>query len=107
MTVESLDNKNVRITLDSLNSPILLKSLGINKNSLKKKIPDFRSMIDAVLIDPDYDGTVFHGSYADVPSKKNALVKGTYEFNIPREHSTISVKILAVTGEETMLVQKI
>ena len=102
MTVESLDNQHVRITLDSLNSPILL-----NKNSLKKKIPDFRSMIDAVLIDPDYDSTVFHGSYADVPSKKDVLVKGTYEFNIPREHSTISVKILAVTGEETMLVQKI
>jgi len=107
MTVESLDNQNVRITLDSFDSPILLKSLGISKKILKEKIPDFRSMIDAVLIDPDYDGTVFHGSYADVPLKKDALVKGTYEFNIPREHSTIGVKILAVTGEETMLVQKI
>jgi hypothetical protein len=63
-------------------------------------------MIDAVLIDPDYDGTVFHNSYADVPSKKG-LVKGVYEVSVPREHSTIGVKILAVTGEETMLVQKI
>lgn len=106
MTVESLDNKNVRITLDSFDSPILLKNLGISKTILKEKIPDFRSMIDAVIIDPDYDGSVFHGSHADVPPK-NALVKGVYEVSVPRGHSTIGVKILAVTGEETVLVQKI
>jgi len=107
MTVETLAKNNIRITLDSFESPLLLKSLGISKKHLTATIPDFRSIIDAVLIDPEYDGIVFHGSYADVPVKKNAVVKGTYEIGTPREHSTIGVKILAVTGEETLLVQTI
>lgn len=107
MTVEPMDKKNLRVTIDSFHSPIFLKSLGISKKVLKEKIPDFRCMIDAVLIDPDYDGSVFHVSHADVPSKKDALVKGVYEFSVPRARSTIGVKIIAVTGEETVLVQDV
>ena len=107
MTVEPLEKNKVRLTLESFESPLLRASLGISKKHLKETIPDFRSMIDAVLIDPEYDGAVFHASYADVPVKKNILVKGTYEIGIPREHGTIGMKILAVTGEQILLVQKI
>ncbi|HVQ01477.1 MAG TPA: site-specific DNA-methyltransferase [Candidatus Thermoplasmatota archaeon] len=107
MTVESLHTNAIRVTLETFESSILLKSPSIRRNLLKDNIPDFRSMIDGVLIDPEYDGAVFHASIADVPVKKNALVKGTYEVGIPRKHSTIGVKILAVTGEEALLVQKI
>jgi DNA modification methylase len=103
MTVESLGKKNVRVTLTSFHSPILIKSLGVSKKILKEKIPDFRCMIDAVLIDPDYNGSVFHVSHADVPLKKDSLVKGMYEFSIPHAHDTIAVKIIAATGEETLL----
>jgi DNA modification methylase len=106
MTVEPTENNNVRVMLTSFESPLLLKSLSRTKR-FKETIHDFRSMIDAVFIDPSYDGVVFHGSYVDAPSKKNALVKGTYDITVPREHSIIGVKILAVTGEETLLVQKI
>jgi DNA modification methylase len=107
MSVEHLGKNTIRLTLDSFESPILLKSLGISKKLLRETIPDFRRMIDAVLIDPEYDGAVFHASCADVPAKKNALVKGSYEIRLPKEHCTIGVKILAVTGEETLLTQKI
>ncbi len=107
MKVGSLEKNIVRVTLESFESPLLLKSLGLSKKQFRATIPDFRSMIDAVLIDPEYDGSVFHGSFIDAPAKKNALVKGTYEVSIPHKHCTIGVKILAVTGEETLLVQKI
>jgi hypothetical protein len=107
MTVEQVDKKTLRLTIDSFHSSILLKSLRISKKILKEKIPDFRFMIEAVLIDPDYNGTVFHVSSADVPSKKDTLVKGTYEISVPRPHSTIAVKIIAVTGEATMIEHKV
>lgn len=107
MTVEPVNKKTFRLTIDSFHSSILLKSLSISKKILKEKIPDFRCMIDAVLIDPDYNGTVFHVSSADVPSKKDTLVKGTYEISVLRPHSTIAVKIIAVTGEETTIVHKV
>lgn len=107
MTVEPVDKKNLRVTIDSFQSPILLNSLGISKKNLKEKVPDFRCMIDAVLIDPDYDGSMFHVSYADVPSKKDALVTGTYEISVPCRHITIAVKIIAVTGEEIVVVLKV
>jgi DNA modification methylase len=107
MTVDFLDRQNVRVTLDSFYSPVLAKSLGFIKKQLGEKIPDFRCMIDAVVIDPDYDGSVFHGSFADVPLKKDGLVNGTYEFSVPKEHGMIGVKVIAVTGEETIAVQEI
>jgi len=107
MTVEPIDKKKVRVTIDSFHSPILLKSFGIGKKLLKEKIPDFRCMIDSVLIDPDYDGAVFHVTLADAPSKKDTLVKGMYDISVPCPHSTIAVKIIAVTGEETVMVKDV
>ena len=107
MSVESLDDKKVRVILNSFHMPILLKDSSIKWKHLNEKIPDFRCMIDAVLIDPDYDGSIFHISHADAPSKKDTLVKGVYEFGVPHPHGTIAVKIIAVTGEETIMVRKV
>ena len=39
---------------------------------------DWRSMVDSVMIDSDYDGKVFNISLTDVPEKKNDLVEGMY-----------------------------
>jgi len=105
ITVERNDKKTVCVKIDTFHSSTLLRSLGIGKKLLKEKIPDFRCMIDSVLIDPDYDGAVFHVTLADAPSKKDTLVKGMYDISVPCLHNTIAVKIIAVTGEETVMVK--
>jgi len=64
-------------------------------------------MIDCVLIDNNYDGKTFHTVYADVPEKKNDLVDGKYEIEIPSNKVKVAVKIIDLLGEEVVLVEEI
>lgn len=88
-------------------SPTILERLNSNESLFKVKIPDFRSMIDVVLIDNDYDGKVFNISLSDVPEKKNDLVTGKYEVEIPKKKVTIAVKIIDMLGEELLITKGI
>jgi len=71
------------------------------------KIPDYRSIIDVVLIDTDYNGKVFNIILSDVPEKKNDLVEGTYKVIIPKGKTTIAVKIIDKLGEELLITKTI
>jgi hypothetical protein len=70
-------------------------------------------MIDCVLIDNNYDGNIFHIIYSDVPEKKDDLVAGKYEIDlpaqagIPERKAKIAVKIIDMLGEEVLFVKEI
>jgi adenine-specific DNA-methyltransferase len=83
-------------------SPTIIKRLNIESGLLKVKIPDFRCMIDTVLIDNSYDGKTFHIVYSDVPEKKDDLVKGKYEIELPNPEAKVAVKIIDMLGEEVL-----
>lgn len=101
-------NKNkALIEIKDFISPSIIERLNSDENLFKIKIPDFRSMIDVVLIDKDYDGKVFNIFFSDVPEKKNDLVKGSYEIDIPKEKVTIAVKIIDMLGEELLIIKTI
>ena len=61
-------------------------------------------MVDSVLIDPAYDGTVFSIGIADVPEKKTDFVAGTYDLDPATAGQTIAVKITDMLGEEILVV---
>ena len=106
--VEIMRNKNKAvIEIENFISPSIIERLNSDESLFKVKIPDFRSMIDVVLIDKDYDGKVFNIFFSDVPEKKNDLVKGSYEMEIPTEKVTIAVKIIDMLGEELLITKKI
>lgn len=88
-------------------SPSIIERLNSDENLFKVKLPDFRSMIDVVLIDKDYDGKVFNIFFSDVPEKKNDLIVGHYEIEIPKENVTIAVKIIDMLGEELLVTKSI
>ena len=88
-------------------SPSIIERLNDKEKLIKVKIPDFRSMIDVVLIDNNYNGKVFNITYSDVPEKKNDLVKGKYEIEIPKKKTTIAVKIIDMLGEEVLINKEI
>ncbi len=88
-------------------SPTIIERLNLDNRLFKVKIPDFRAMIDCVLIDNNYDGNTFHIVYSDVPEKKNDLVKGRYEIEIPQEKTRVAVKIIDMLGEEVLFVEKV
>lgn len=84
-------------------SPTIIERLNIDSGLLKVKIPDFRCMIDTVLIDTNYDGKTFHIIYSDVPEKKDDLVKGKYEIEPPNPDAKVAIKIIDMLGEEVLL----
>ncbi|NCS89128.1 MAG: hypothetical protein AUK34_07790 [Ignavibacteria bacterium CG2_30_36_16] len=96
--------KKGKVEIKDFISPTILERLNLDENLFKVKIPDFRSMIDVVLIDNNYNGSVFNIVSSDVPEKKNDLINGTYEIDLPNKDSKIAVKIIDMLGEETLVI---
>ena len=114
INIKRKNNKAI-IEIQNFISPTIIERLNIDSKLFKVKIPDFRSMIDCVLIDNNYDGNTFNIVYPDVPEKKNDLVVGKYEIEIPRldsKHLTgqakkkikVAVKVIDMLGEEVISV---
>ena len=105
--IERIAKNKALVKIENFISPTIIERLNIDNNLFKVKIPDFRSMIDTVLIDSNYNGNTFHIVYSDVPEKKNDLVKGKYEIEISANKTKIAVKIIDMLGEEVLTVFEI
>ncbi|MFH7882671.1 MAG: site-specific DNA-methyltransferase [Candidatus Aenigmatarchaeota archaeon] len=95
------------IEIEDFIAPTIIERLNAESNIWKVKIPDFRSMIDCVLVDNNFDGQKFRIVFSDIPEKKNDLIKGKYEIDIPKEKTKIAVKIIDMLGEEILIVQEV
>ncbi len=100
--VKRIDKNKARIEIQDFISPTIIQRLNIDNKLFKVKIPDFRCMIDTVLIDNNYDGKTFHIVCSDVPQRKDDLVKGKYEIETPSSKTRIAVKIIDMLGEEVI-----
>lgn len=96
------NDRTAIITIGDFISPTIIERLNIDNKLFKVKIPDFRCMIDTVLIDNNYDNKTFHIVYSDVPERKDDLVKGQYEIEIPDKKARVAVKIIDMLGEEVI-----
>ncbi|QQS44351.1 site-specific DNA-methyltransferase [Candidatus Roizmanbacteria bacterium] len=101
------DKDKVKIKVVSFISPSIIKRLELEPGLLQKKIPDFRSMIDVVLVDTNYDNEVFKIGFSDVPEKQSDLVKGEYELEITEKPSKVAVKIIDMLGEEVLVTKEV
>ncbi len=99
----------VEITIDDFISPTILERLRQqNKDNplFQPQISDWRSMVDSVMIDADYNGSVFNITLADVPERKNDLVEGKYTVEA-KKGATITVKVTDMLGEEVLVVKEV
>lgn len=87
-------------------SPTIVERLKKDETLFSVKIPDWRAMVDAVMIDTDYNGSVFNITHSDVPERKNDLVEGKYELPAPRKGATVAVKIVDMLGEEVLVTKQ-
>lgn len=101
--VSITQNKNKKIVeIKNYLSPTILKRLEVDKNLFEEQITDFRSQIDVVLFDFNYDGKVFNICESDIPAKKKDFVKAKYELETTAK---IAVKIIDMLGEETLIIE--
>lgn len=97
--------KKAKVTIKSYLSPTILARMNIDRSIFGERLKDFRAQIDTVMIDTDYDGKAFHVRFSDIPPKKQELVNGTYELDLPRAGAKVAVKITDMLGEETLVIQ--
>src|SRR5690606_156050 len=88
-------------------SPSIVERLDVDVPLFRAKIPDWRSMVDCVMIDAAYDGSVFNVSHSDVPERRDDLVAGRYELPAPELPTTVAVKIIDMLGEEVLVTRQV
>jgi DNA modification methylase len=94
--------EQLRVVIDDVLSPTIVERLGAQEGVIAPRITDWRMMVDSVLIDLAYDGSVFGIGIADVPADKTDLVTGSYDLPAALG-STIAVKITDMLGEEILV----
>jgi adenine-specific DNA-methyltransferase len=100
--VERRDGQIV-VEVEDFISPTIVERLEMDTPLFKAQIPDWRAMVDVVLIDTAYDGQAFNIAMSDVPEKKDDLVAGRYELPAPGGETTVAVKIIDMLGEEVLV----
>lgn len=81
-----------KLTIEKFYPMNLMEKLSMQK----EKVTDWREMVESVMIDFNYDGSVFTPTVTDIP-EKDEFVKG--EYDIPDGAGTIRVKITDLLSE--------
>jgi len=105
--IKRASKDKVKVKITSFISPTIIKRLELEPGLLRKKIPDFRSMIDVVLVDTEYDSEVFKIGFSDVPEKQSDLVKGEYELEVSEKPTKVAVKVIDMLGEEVLVTREV
>jgi len=101
------DGDEIVVEIVDFISPTIVKRLEMDLPLFKAQIPDWRAMVDVVLIDTSYDGEVFDITLSDVPERKNDLVVGEYRLPAPEGEATVAVKVIDMLGEEVLVVVRV
>jgi len=97
------DGDKLLVQIDDVVSPSIIQRLDLQEGIFRAHIPDWRAVVDCVLIDTNHDGEVFNVTLADVPERKQDLVAGRYELPAPPAGATVAVKVIDMLGEEQVL----
>jgi hypothetical protein len=99
----SREGETLIVEIRDVLSPTILQRLNLDQGLFRASIPDWRAVVDCVLIDSQYDGELFNVVLSDVPERKQDLVLGHYELPAPPPGSRVAVKIIDMLGEELLL----
>ena len=106
VTIERTESQ-IKVHIEDFVSPSIVQRLSMDQTIFRAQITDWRSMVDCVLIDTDFDGVTFNVVFSDVPQKKNDLAAGSYVLPIPDAEvssaTTVAVKIIDMLGEEVLV----
>jgi hypothetical protein len=92
------------VEIQDVISPAIVQWLNLDTSLFCAQIPEWRAVVDCVLIDTAYDGQVFNVCLSDVPERKQDLAQGRYELPVPPPGSAVAVKIIDMLGEEILVV---
>ena len=86
------------LSVEQFYSPLLLQKLSLEDDP--EAIEDWRQIVASVLIDPAYDGEVFHARITDTPARRDEMVRGEYTWKVQDYgEGQVAVKIVDVLDE--------
>ncbi|MEI6601483.1 MAG: site-specific DNA-methyltransferase [Comamonadaceae bacterium] len=91
------------VSIADVVSPSIIARLDLQEGIFRAQIPDWRAVVDCILIDANHDGTVFNVTLADVPERKQDLVIGRYELSAPPVGAVVALKVIDMLGEERVV----
>lgn len=94
------------VTIADVVSPSIIARLDFQEGIFRAQIPDWRAVVDCILIDSNHDGAVFNVTLADVPERKQDFVDGRYEMAAPPAGVVVAVKVIDMLGEECVIFLK-
>jgi DNA modification methylase len=95
--------ENGVLKINDFVSPTIMERMKLDMDIFTEQVTDFRSTIDYVLIDTNYNGNVFNVSVSDIPAKKKDLIKGEYKLKLDNGVK-VAIKIVDMLGEEVLLI---
>ena len=98
-----LEGDKLIVTIADVVSPSIIARLDLQTGIFRAQIPDWRAVVDCILIDANHDGAVFNVTLADVPARKQDLVDGRYELPAPPAGSVVALKVIDMLGEERVV----
>lgn len=105
MTVQAKavrEDDKLIVQIEDVVSPSIIARLDLQEGIFRAQIPDWRAVVDCVLIDANYDGHIFNVTLSDVPARKQDLVIGRYELPMPQDGAVVAVKVIDMLGEESI-----
>lgn len=94
------------VTIVDVVSPSIIARLDLQEGIFRGQIPDWRAVVDCVLIDANHNGDVFNVTIADVPKRKKDLVNGRYELLAETAGEVVALKVIDMLGEERLVLLK-
>ena len=98
LTIAPIDGEGTRIRV-TITGVVWTSGDGLNGE-------DWRSAVDCIAIDPDYDGGTLRVALADAPLKRTQLVAGEYELPAAAMGARIAVRITDIWGQEALVVHE-
>lgn len=98
------EGSRARVEIRRFYSPRVWERL--NREAGPVETSDWRQVVEAVFIDPDYDGVVLRPALLDVPAGSDT-VKGIYWVEVVRTGQRIAIKIVDVLSEEFLAVLEV
>ena len=106
VSAQSVGEKLI-ISVDDVVSPSIIARLDLQEGIFRAQIPNWRAVVDCILIDANHDGSIFNVTLADVPERKQDFVNGRYELVAPPIGSVVAVKVIDMLGEERIISLKV
>ncbi|MGE0393637.1 MAG: site-specific DNA-methyltransferase [Vicinamibacterales bacterium] len=98
---------HIAVTIEEFISPSIVERLRQQAGLLQPRVDDWRAMVDCVMIDTAWNGSVFTVTLSDIPERKTDFVSGTYDVDAPAEETTVAVKIIDMLGEEVLVTARV